>query len=228
MKNVSNPVIPTKKLAYLCGVFAGDGSISYRKNKNEYLLKCVGNPKDEKSFYIEIVKPFFKETFLSDINVRMMDSETTFGFSFYSKQLVNYLTNTIGLPLGKKYSNLKIPEIFKKDKGLLTNFIKGVFDTDGCICFKKKYKQKPYYPVISISSKSRLFVSEIAKFLKDTGFRVYETYDYRRVDKRANEGFTEISRIELNGVYNLRLWISTIGFYSPKHREKIKNYWEEK
>ena len=47
-------VLPKKyssELAYLCGVLAGDGSISYRKNKHEYMIKCVGNPKDEKIYY---------------------------------------------------------------------------------------------------------------------------------------------------------------------------------
>ena len=41
--------IPRKNidLAYLCGVLAGEGSINIRKNKCDYEIKCVGNPKDE-------------------------------------------------------------------------------------------------------------------------------------------------------------------------------------
>ena len=44
----------TEELAYLCGVFAGDGSLNIRKKKWEYSLKCVGNPKDERIFYDEL------------------------------------------------------------------------------------------------------------------------------------------------------------------------------
>lgn len=159
-------------------------------------------------------------------NIKHYDSGTTFGFFIFSKTLVNYLTKVIGLPLGKKYNSLSIPKIFS-NKELIINFIRGLFDTDGCICFKRRYSEIPYYPVISISSKSKNFIKDIAIILKDLGFKLVEIYDYEVKDIRVKRGFTTINRIELNGERNLKLWIEQIGFFSPKHIEKINKYWKD-
>jgi len=209
-------------LAYLCGVFAGDGSISIRNDKHEYSLKCVGNPKDEKEFYELIITSLFKKVFNVKISAKYFDSGTTFGFRIFSKELIIYLTKFIGLPVGKKYANICIPHLFYENRCYLISFIRGVFDTDGCISFKKRYRTYPYYPVISLSSKSKGFVKQIADVLKQENFRVVESYEYRVKDWRNKNGFTTISRIELNGKYNLDLWLQKIGFHSPKHQNKIK------
>ncbi len=141
--------------------------------------------------------------------------------------MLYYLTTTIGLPLGVKYNSLRIPHCFVNYRNLTLNFIRGVFDTDGCISFKKKYKLKPYYPVISLSSKSESFVREIATCLKKEGFKLVEIYNYKLDDNRVEAGFTTINRIELNGKHNLKHWCEKIGFWSPKHNNKIRRYREE-
>ena len=228
---VKGLLIPDKfseDLAYLCGVLAGDGSISYRSNKHEYSIKCVGNPKDEKEFYHIVIGPKFKRIFGLKLNFKYLDKNTTYGFRIFSKSLVIYLTKYIGLPLGRKYNFLYIPKCFSKNNKLIKSFIKGVFDTDGCITFKKKYKNKPYYPVISFSSKSEGFVREIAMFLKEEDFKLTELYNYKITDYRAKGGFTIINRIDINGKDNFRLWTKKIGFYSPKHLNKIEKYWDER
>ena len=227
LKGLKVPKI-SNNLAYLCGVFAGDGSINFRKNKNEYSIKCVGNPKDEKEFYTQIIAPKFNRVFGFTPEIKERDKKTTFGLVVYSKTLLIYLTQEIGLPLGEKYSSLKIPKKFLKDENLTINFIMGVFDTDGCICFKRKYKNYPYYPTISLSSKSSKFIYEISGILKKWGFNVVETYDYRFKDVITKKGFTEISRLELNGRINLNLWLKKVGFYSPKHLSKIKMWRKER
>jgi len=225
-KGLKLPKKMTSDLAYLIGVFAGDGSLGYRPNKYEYSLKCVGNPKDEKEFYREIIKPKFKKVFGLQLNIQLFDKGTTFGFRVFSKSLVMYLTKMIGLPLGSKYNSLKVPPIISSNTGLTKQFIKGLFDTDGCISFKKRYRDYPYYPVISFSSKSKTFTKEIAEWLKNNGFKTVEKYDYKMMDERARLGYTLISKIELNGNRNSALWIKTMDFSSPKHLEKIRKYWK--
>lgn len=167
----------TKDLAYFCGVLAGDGSIYQRKSKNDYIIKCVGNPKDEKEYYTNVIKPLIYSLFHLDIVVKEQDQGTTFGFVCYSKALFEFLTRKIGLPSGSKYNGLTIPSCFKK-RELCSAFIQGVADTDFCISFKKKYSSVPYYPVISGSSKSKSFMREIVSHLKKEGFKVVEIYDY--------------------------------------------------
>lgn len=222
-------ILPKKlssDLAYLCGVLAGDGGLYFRKEKYEYFLKCVGNPADEKVFYKKVIKPKFKKIFKYSIKTRYLDQRTTFGFTIYSKKLIKYLSESIGLPIGWKYNKLKIPEIFKKKKVWLKNFVMGIFDTDGCICFKRRYRDYPYYPVISISSKSKMLIKDLSSVLKRLHFKLVESYDYKKLDTRAKAGFTIINRIDLNGKNNFILWMKTIGFSSPKHLAKIRKFWK--
>ena len=54
------PKILESNLAYLCGILTGDGSIYQRKQKKDYIIKCVGNPKNEIPFYNQILLPCFK------------------------------------------------------------------------------------------------------------------------------------------------------------------------
>lgn len=227
-KGLKLPNFPSQKLAYLCGIFTGDGSIYERKDKRDYALKCVGNPKDEQELYYEVIGPYFKEVFGFMPKIRLQDTNTTFGFMVLSKGLLPFLTEKIGLMKGKKDERLGIPEIFKKDKELIIHFIRGLFDTDGCMCFKKRYRNYPYYPVISVSSFSEKLIREVSIELKKIGFKVVEIYNYKVIDSRLKNGFNLINRVELNGFENLMLWRSKIDFYSPKHLNKIKKYYENK
>ena len=222
-KGLKFPTQVSQDIAYICGVLVGDGSIYTRKIKNDYIIKCVGNPKDEKQFYFKVIGPFFKRIFGFTPKMKLHDSGTTFGFVIYSKSLFTFLTRVVGLLEGKKDERLKIPKILNQKKWLIP-FIRGVFDTDGCISFKKRYKQKPYYPVITLSSKSKRLIIQISEFLKSCGFMVVEIYDYKLNDLRIKKKYTIINRIELNGMKNLKLWCSKICFFSPKHKKKIKKW----
>jgi intein/homing endonuclease len=214
----------TPYLAYIIGTLVGDGSIYKREKKHDYIIKCVGNPKDEKELYSQVLKPYFTEIFNLNLDLQLHDSETTYGYVIHSKELFEYLTLEIGLNSGKKDSRLGIPKIIKNNPELIIPFVKGLFDTDGCICFKKRYQKVPYYPVISLSSQSKRLILEVSKILKKMNFKIVETYDYTVKDSRLHCGVSTINRIELNGRENLGLWLTNIGFESPKHIEKIKKW----
>lgn len=223
-RGINIPQELSEDLAYLCGVFAGDGSINYRKKKNEYSLKVVGNPKDEKEFYHQVIGPKFEKVFGVFPRMKYHDSRTTYGFSIYSKTIYLYLTETIGLPSGVKYSKLKIPEVFLEEEQFYISFIRGVFDTDGYVALRKENKNSNYYPHISLSSKSAKFLKEISNILKLLKFRVWEQFDRNKPDSRIKLGYTIISTIDLSGHKNFALWTDKIGFYSPKHLAKMEKH----
>ncbi len=215
IKNLILPEKPSLELAYFCGVLAGDGSIGYRDSKKEYCIKCVGNPKDEQEYYNSLIKVLIKRLFNLEINPKFHDKKTTYGVSIYSKSLVNYLVKVIGLPIGKKYNSLKIPEIFIKTKELARSFIRGVADTDFHLAIRKKA-----YPVISGVSKSESFIKEIKNFLEEDGFRV-SMYKREDKDKRLNKIILTY-RLELYGKKQFFRWMELIGLDHPKNQEKIK------
>jgi len=224
MIKISTPQLINNKLAYFCGVLTGDGSIYHRQEKSDYIIKCVGNPSDEVSFYDTILAPLIKELFSIDIVTKLHDSNKTYGFTIHSKDLFRYLVEDLDLPAGKKYDRLKIPSEIKNNNELKINFIRGLFDTDGCICFKKRYKKVPYYPVISLSSKSNKLISEVHQELAELGFKCNIFLDYTYKDIRIKQGFNTISRLEMNGRHNLKRWLRMVEFDSPKHLAKIKKY----
>lgn len=214
IKHLALPEQINKDLAYFCGVLAGDGSIGFTEKKKDYWIKCVGNPKDEQEFYNILIKNLIKKLFNLKISPKFHDKKTTYGFTLNSKSVVRYLTEFIGLPLGKKYDKLNIPEIFLNDKELVRSFISGVADTDFHLAVRKGY-----YPVISGTSKSKSFIEEIKKFLESEGFKVcfYTREDY---DERVKK-IVITHRIELSGYKQFLKWMKQIGFRHPKNKEKI-------
>lgn len=220
---IKKPVV-NEKLAYFCGFILGDGSIYIRKEKHDYCIKAVGNPKDEKAYYDRILQPLIKELFDITIKMKAYDKNTTYGFQISSKQLVEFLTEEIGLPTAPKYENLHLPKAFYQDEKLIRACIRGIFDTDGCICFKKRSATSDAYPVISITSKSSALISQINAILEGLQLKGVQLINYELRDTRLKRGFNNISRIEINGRKNLKRWTNSIGTWHPKHRRKIEKH----
>jgi len=203
-------------LAYFCGFMAGDGSMGFRKDKNDYWVSCVGNAKDEREYYDIVLKELIKKLFNLDIKPKLKHKNTCYGFSFSSKNFVRYLNQVIGLPLGKKYEKLAIPKIFLNDSELVGSFIAGVADTDFHLAIKKRN-----YPVIKGVSKSRQFIEEIKCFLDNEGFRVC-IYERKQDDERFKKGFAITHHIEMSGFEQLRKWLDKVGSRHPKMLKKIQ------
>ncbi|MCX6815470.1 MAG: LAGLIDADG family homing endonuclease [Candidatus Aenigmarchaeota archaeon] len=224
IKKVKVPNKVTNDLAYLCGVLAGDGSIQIQLHKHNYIVKCVGNPKDEQEFYEKILKPLIHDLFNLDIKMKYFDGNRSYGFVFTSKSIVLFLTKIIGLPSGRK-DNLEIPKIFMKNKVLTKNFIQGFYDTDGCLSLKKRYRNENYYPVVTVVCKSENIIKQISNFLVNNGLTVCK-YKRKYFDKRVNK--TEITHeVTVYGHYKLLKWIKIIGFRHPKHLKKFA-LWQER
>lgn len=217
VKGLKLPNTISPELAYIVGVLAGDGNIFVRKDKHDYRIKCVGNPKDEKEFYRNILAPLFKKVFNINLDNKNQDSNSTYGFYIYSKSLVEFLSKVFGLPVGRKYDKLNISKVIK-DNDLTADFIRGLADTDFGITFRGNRK----FPSIVGSSKSKKFFQEIAKELRLMGFTLCTLYDYKIIDPRLKKGYSIINRIEINGEKNFNLWMKKIGFSSPKHLKKIE------
>lgn len=214
------------ELAYFCGVLTGDGSIYTRKNKHDYIIKCVGNPKDEKQFYSKVLSPIFSKLFGILPDMKIMDSGTTYGFVVYSKNIYDFLTQHLQMLSGRKDRRLKIPLWVLSSEKFCISFIRGLFDTDGSIALKKRHKSFPYYPVVSLSSKSKQLIVGLGTILEQIGFKIVYTLDYKVRDDRLRSHYSIINRLEMNGKRNLVLWMKMIGFSNPKHLKKTK-IWED-
>jgi len=212
-------------LSYLCGFLAGDGNFYMRLNKYEYSIICVGNPKDEKQFYNEVISSLFKKLFNIEVIPRLFDQGTTYGIKIRSKAIFLFFTKVIGFPSGKKCDKIKIPYILKQSDNFIKSFIQGFADADFCFTLKKRYRKEFYYPCIEGASASEKMIDDIAFYLNKFRFR-FNKCKIVRFDKRVNK-FEIIFRIDLNGYLQLFMWMNTIGFRNLKYIKKFEA-WREK
>lgn len=206
-KGIKLPKKITPKLAEEIGMQFGDGFLS--EKRYDYRLK--GNPADEKEYYLNYIKPLFKE--LYNVDIKLKESWKSFGFELYSQAIWQFKTKVMGIKPGKKYT-IVIPDKLKvKNIKILTSFIRGLFDTDGSLRFKSRYGYKKYYPVIEISLTSKEVVKEVGEILRMFGFNIWLGFNER------------YGRISINGIPNFKRYKELIGWSSQKNLNKIKG-WE--
>lgn len=213
-------------LAYICGFIIGDGHLCLRQQKNEYHIVCTGNLKDEKEFYENIIIPIFNKLFGINFKIKISKRDNTINIIYYSKKLLEFFSEEIGIPTGSKSDKVTIPELFKRSNILFKYFLQGYADADFCFCLKKRYSNIKYYPVISCSSRSSKIIEEITEFLDRLGFTFYKELNKPKYDKRLKRNIV-MSSIILYGHYNLIKWVREIGFRNFKSLRMLE-LWRER
>lgn len=210
-KNIILPKRITPDLAEEIGLHIGDGSMNIYSNKGLFQLR--GHIKDDKEHYQTRIKELYKKLYNLDVSIREMKSTGVIGFQIWSDAIVNFKNKILGLPLGKK-SNIEIPKIIN-NKELFYSFIRGLFDTDGCLYIENK-NGKPY-PRIEIGTTSRPLCTQIISFLKKYGINAWY-YEYKRKEANWNNLYT----IALTGFSSLNKWFKEISPNNPKHIRKFE------
>lgn len=169
-KGIMLPKKLNRHLAYLCGVIAGDGCLTYlrRLNKNGFtsvryeMSIRMGKPRSLE--VLEKCQRILRTFFNCDIPIQHIeykpgksalrqgfakaetDKISLLGLFVYSKAVFLYLTRKLGLPYGRKARRVSVPDWVKKFKGRLVSFILGFFDADGCRSHVKwNTKYSPLY-----------------------------------------------------------------------------------
>ena len=205
----------TPALAEICGIYAGDGYMRLReRNKGE--VDISGHP-EEKEYYDNHIVPLFNKFFSLDIKGRHF-SRGTYGFVCYRKEIRDALV-FCEFPMGKKSKFVKVPSqiLLSKDKLLYAKFLRGIFDTDGNLYFRKSYsginkfnKKYNHYPIIKIVSISKFLIEGLIKMLLDMNLVFY----YHSHDsKKSNENRKYY--ISISGVDGLEKWMNLIGIKNP-------------
>ena len=196
------------ELAEEIGISIGDGFLSNKRF--EYRLK---GDKREREYYDFFIKQLYKKLYNLDVNIK--EYESTYGFEICSEGLWNFKNKILGIQSGRK-DNIPIPSVIKvKDEKVLASFIRGLFDTDGSVAFVKKYSLGNYYPIISLSLKSKVAIIETAEIIKMLGLQ----------PKISKTG--EYWSIYLAGYKRLESYSKIIGWSNPKNINKVIN-WKRK
>ncbi len=200
------------ELAELCGVHAGDG---YLRNEGFRVELDISGAVDEKEYYDVHLASLFKTIFQVTVSPQLFPSRGTYGFVIRDKLVVTTF-QSLGFPSGAKTTIVRVPlQIMEsKDSLLLCAFLRGLFDTDGTLHFRKYYGagyasfkvSHHTYPLLSFVTVSPLFAQDICFLLRQLGFTFNQ---YRYTPQQSSAHITY--RITLNGVRNLERWMQLIG-----------------
>lgn len=206
----------TPDLAEICGIHAGDGYMRCR-NGNNFELDISGNI-DEKEYYDNHVVPLFERTFGIKIKTQFFQPRNTYGFCISEKEVCETL-HSFGFPYGKKTLTVEVPKQILESKNLeiIYRFIRGVFDTDGTISFRKRggsgyseiHKKRHTYSYLKLSICSKSLRDGIGLLLMQTGFQF--AFSQKKEKGKWNISYS----LTLEGDQNLILWMQNIRFKNP-------------
>lgn len=212
----------TPELAEICGIHAGDGYLRKRQiNKTEL---DISGALEEKEYYDNHVIPLFNKFFNLRLKGRFF-SRGTYGFVIWNIK-VGPLIHELGFPYGEKSSIVNIPNIILESRNKLfySRFLRGLFDTDGCLIFQKKYgknyclfkRRYNHYPIIILSTVSKRLSEEVNQIL---GELKIEHFIYGHQPKNFRDKYRY--NLVISGIERLNKWMNLIGI---KNQSKLSKY----
>ena len=94
-------------MAELLGIMIGDGCLS--RTGKKYIIYISGNKYKDFDYHNITTRKLFKDVFDKEIKIGFRKKENTLFIRFSDKAIFHFMTDK-GVPIGKKYDGLKIPE----------------------------------------------------------------------------------------------------------------------
>ena len=214
--------------AELVGLSFGDGSLTRRKNSKRMKFQLRGDLREEKESYDKHIAPLFNKEIMMPLFNRKVGfayniKKNIYGIGVESVKIEKVL-NYLGIPSGIK-KELFIPLWIKNKEKYIKRFLRGLFDTDGCVYCQRNYsiKQNKYHTQI------RLYLASTSKNLINEIFNLLNSLDFKcRIHKR--EKHTDLRGFNCQALYILRIdggiqtekWFREIGSQSQKHTTKYR------
>ena len=143
----------------ILGIMFGDGSI--RPTLRSLKIEVSGHKVDDRDYLLGHVSVLFREVFGLEMRPYYRKKENSMVIYAYSRQ-VGLEIHEWGMPIGSKVRAILVPRVSVK----AVPFIRGLFDTDGCI-----YKKYGPYAQIQFKSASRELMDYTRGLLTSLGFR---------------------------------------------------------
>ena len=152
---------------YFLGLLLGDGCMVHsnrNNNRNTYYVQICFRYKNEAIPIKYLIKNLFG---CSSIYL----GNGCYNLCIFSKPLVILLHNKYQIPIGLKYSSLRVPDfIYLSTIEKITAFVKGVFDSDGNLYNYKKTKG------VQLRQKSLKFLTQLRELFIKIGVEFREPY----------------------------------------------------
>jgi len=213
---INFPPSLSKELAEEIGIHIGDGSLFFRKKENHYdYVVCLNREEESyKNYVISLIKKIYG-IFPSYIDRDKV--ENSINIEYYSKLLFLW-KKSLGLPIGNK-REITIPK-FILNSIFVTDCLRGIFDTDGSITFKKKKNNYHSYPVLKIDNKSSKLILQINSLLKK--IEINSSFQLNRPHISSKGSTSFVSTLYISGKSNLVKWFNLISSKNEIHITKYK------
>ncbi len=142
--------------------------------------------------------------------MKKKENENTLNIVASSKNIVQFLKNK-GMPIGNKIqNNLSAPDWIFKKVSYQRAFIRGLFDTDGCIYIDTHRTNKKIYRYFgwTITSYADKLIVDVIKILKNLGFAPTHRFSQKSIYLRKQK--------------EIKKYFLEIGTNNPKHYRRYK------
>ncbi len=195
----------SEALAEFFGILFGDGHVA------NYQVMVTTNSETDYDHAVHCQK-LFKDLFGLSAYIRKKKDQNAVNIVASSRALVEYFHKN-GMPNGNKIKNkIKAPNWIMANQRYRKAFVRGLFDTDGCVYLDKHHiKDKDYYHVgWTFTNFADNLIADVLAILKGLGFTPTHRDSQPRVYLRRQK---EIAR-----------YFSEIGTSNPKHRSRYEKY----
>ena len=200
------------ELAEFVGIMLGDGNCQVIKEKSIYQIRIFGHKEDDFEYLVHYISPLFEKLFGIKPSLKFPREKNALVLFKQSKELVFTLQH-FGIKAGNKTLNgTTIPKWIFEDKELLKACIRGLIDTDGCVC-PKTTKHKT--PTIWFNSASPKLRKSFEKAFKLLGYQVSKWSE-------KNKGTAKQCSIGKSS--EVLRYYKEIGFHNSKHRNRFLKF----
>tara|TARA_Y100000310_G_scaffold146303_2_gene145619 strand:- start:3988 stop:4635 length:648 start_codon:yes stop_codon:yes gene_type:complete len=191
-KSLKLPLQMSKELAEFIGIHFGDGYMK-RRERGTYDLHYSINLRDIE--YANHINTLFYSLFNIKLKMFIIPQKNAIDMYQNSKSLCTFFNQELKIPYSPK-KELPIPKFIKSNKTYAQHFIRGIFDTDGCIVVQRD-KGKYLYNLIKISTSIKSFADDIKLLLNELGLRCYICRDRTGFDIviRNKDSFSRFIRL---------------------------------
>lgn len=208
---INQNLLLNREIAEFLGAFSGDGftaTYSKKAHGKTYLTEYTGHNGLETDYYTRTLIPIIKRNFNSNISPYIKTKDNTIRLDIYSKELYFLLTQRFSYPPGKKVYSFQVPkEILEASPEIKGAFLRGLFDTDGCVFFDFRKAYRNPYPRLQLSLQNELAIQQVYSLLEEL---------------HLNPTLSKKTMIQINGIYFVKLFLKMVGFSNQKHINRIK------
>jgi len=209
----------SEELAEFVGLAFGDGSLTWRKGTNRLRFQLRGDAISDREHYNKFVIALCNALIGQRLGRKVCTiwdrKLNSFGISVETSKLNDFFGD-LGIPIGEK-NELIVPGWILASECFSKAFVRGLFDTDGGIHYRRNTTAKSRLPIVGmiyITSTSKLLIEGTSKILSRLGLKHYIQFN------KKHNGEKDFYRIEIYRSHH-REFMALIGSHNPKHLDRF-------